>query len=92
MVCALIFIVMALVIILPHYVYAYCFYNKMSDSTEVTVLQKMGITLFEYVHHPFNHNNMPPGSKECYPYTSEHCSYEPNPDNKCGFDVGQKEV
>ncbi|KAI9262198.1 hypothetical protein BDA99DRAFT_537544 [Phascolomyces articulosus] len=78
MVRALLFLVVAYVTILhQYYVHAYCFYNKMSDKTEVSIIQIDGQkNTSNMSHRHFRHMNMPPGSKECCPYTSDQCSKE----------------
>ncbi|KAI9250146.1 hypothetical protein BDA99DRAFT_541858 [Phascolomyces articulosus] len=85
MVCALVFLMMTIVAILPHYVQAYCFYNHMNDITEVTIHQEAGQAYFATGDYRFEHKNMPPGSKECCPYTSRHCSETGEQDGKCSF-------
>ncbi|KAI9259025.1 hypothetical protein BDA99DRAFT_538945 [Phascolomyces articulosus] len=83
----LIFLMMTFVTILPYYsVLAYCFYNKMSDATEVSIVQVEGqlkTTLISSI--SFEHFNMPPGSKECCPYTDNECSREKKQDSTCKF-------
>ncbi|KAI9259023.1 hypothetical protein BDA99DRAFT_538943 [Phascolomyces articulosus] len=88
MVRAIILLMMTLVTILPHcYVHAYCFYNQMSDTTEVSISQVGGQrhTILGGRATFFKHKNMPPGSKECCPYQNRECSKERSQGADCKF-------